>query len=120
MPAASEAPAPVVATTYHNTFFHGHPVLKAIKPGETVFAAAARLGYSWPTQCGGVADCGSCISNITEGVDNCAPPGDLERETIARVRPGRHQHDPSFRLACQLRITGPVTLTKRGVRPLAK
>jgi amidase len=28
--------APVVAKTYHNTFFHGHPVLARIKPGDVV------------------------------------------------------------------------------------
>lgn len=91
-------------------------VVLLVAHGETVFAAAARLGYSWPTVCGGVADCGSCIANITAGVDQCAPPADLERETLARVRPGRLALDPSFRLACQLQVTGPVTMTKRGVR----
>jgi ferredoxin len=94
-------------------------VVLDVEADETVFAAAARHGYSWPTTCGGVADCGSCISNITEGIENCRPPQDLEKETIARVRPGRHQYDLAFRLACQLKLTGPVTLTKRGVRPLA-
>jgi len=89
-----------------------------VEPGETVFAAAARAGYSWPTTCGGLADCGSCISNITAGVENCEPPAELERETIGRVRPGRHALDPAFRLACQLTVSGPVSLTKRGVRPL--
>src|SRR5437763_6798280 len=34
--AAPDKPSPVVATTYHHTFFHGHPVLKPIRPGETV------------------------------------------------------------------------------------
>jgi 2Fe-2S ferredoxin len=85
--------------------------------GETVFDAAHRAGYSWPTTCGGLADCGNCICKITDGVGNCLPPGELERETIARVRPGRHQHDASFRLACRLEVNGTVSLTKRGVQP---
>jgi acetamidase/formamidase len=34
--AAPESPAPVIPTTYYRTFFHGHPVLKQIRPGETV------------------------------------------------------------------------------------
>ena len=92
-------------------------VVFEVEAGESVFLAAARAGYSWPTTCGGLADCGSCISNITGGVENCPPPGELEQETLRRVRPGRHSEDPAFRLACQLRVTGPVTLTKRGVRP---
>jgi ferredoxin len=94
-------------------------VVFEVETGESVFGAAARTGYSWPTTCGGLADCGSCISNITEGVENCLPPADLERETLGRVRPGRHAQDPAFRLACQLQVSGPVSLTKRGVRPVA-
>src|SRR4051812_21269218 len=34
--AADDEPAPVVATTYYRTFSHAHPVLKRIRPGETV------------------------------------------------------------------------------------
>jgi ferredoxin, 2Fe-2S len=94
-------------------------VVFEVGDGESVFAAAGRAGYSWPTTCGGLADCGSCISNITEGIDNCLPPADLEQETLRRVRPGRHSQDPAFRLACQLQVAGAVTLTKRGVRPVA-
>jgi acetamidase/formamidase len=33
---AAEEPAPVIATTYYHTFSHAHPVLKRIRPGETV------------------------------------------------------------------------------------
>ena len=29
-------PSPVIATAYYRTFSHAHPVLKQIKPGETV------------------------------------------------------------------------------------
>ena len=94
-------------------------IVLEVESGESVFEAAARSGYTWPTTCGGLGDCGNCISNITAGVESCLPPGDLERETLGRVRPGRHASDPSFRLACQLRVSGPVSITKRGVRPVA-
>jgi amidase len=33
---AAQEPATVIATTYHRTFSHAHPVLKRIKPGEVV------------------------------------------------------------------------------------
>ena len=36
MPASADEPTTVVATTYHRTFSHAHPVLKRIKPGEAV------------------------------------------------------------------------------------
>ena len=35
-PAPADEPTSVVATTYYRTFSHSHPVLKTIKPGETV------------------------------------------------------------------------------------
>jgi acetamidase/formamidase len=36
MTAAAEEPTSLVATTYYRTFSHSHPVLKRIKPGESV------------------------------------------------------------------------------------
>jgi ferredoxin, 2Fe-2S len=90
----------------------------SVAPGETVFAAAHRAGYAWPTVCGGLGDCGTCLSQVAEGQEHCLEPGDLERETLARVLPGRPGAGARFRLACQLRVTGAVTLSKRGVRPV--
>ncbi len=34
--APPDEPTPVVATTYYRTFSHAHPVLKRIRPGETI------------------------------------------------------------------------------------
>ena len=34
--AKADEPASVIATTYHRTFSHSHPVLKRIKPGDIV------------------------------------------------------------------------------------
>jgi acetamidase/formamidase len=42
--AAPGEPAPVVATTYYRTFSHAHPVLKSIKPGETVVTKTIDAG----------------------------------------------------------------------------
>src|SRR3954452_7254281 len=42
--AAPDEPTPVVATTYYRTFSHAHPVLKRIKPGETVAARTIDSG----------------------------------------------------------------------------
>lgn len=36
LPAAADEPTTVIATTYHRTFSHSHPVLKRIRPGEVV------------------------------------------------------------------------------------
>ncbi len=83
-----------------------------VGPDETVMAAARRDGYVWPTVCDASASCGTCVSIIREGVENCGPVPDDERETLMRTM---GVVDPARRLACRLTVTGPVTLTKRGV-----
>ena len=84
-----------------------------VPEGQTVMQAATAAGYTWPTDCGGNADCGLCVSIIREGADNCSPMSDLERETLERTM---GMADDARRLACCLTVNGPVTLTKRGVR----
>jgi ferredoxin len=81
---------------------------------QSVIVAAHQAGYIWPTECQGVASCGLCVSIIRDGAQNCGPMLDEERETLERTM---GMIDSSRRLACRLLVTGPVTLTKRGVRP---
>ena len=85
-----------------------------VEDGQTVMAAAHAAGYVWPTECEGNASCGLCVSIIREGLDNCGEMPEGEQETLQRTM-GRV--DPSRRLACRLTVSGPVSLTKRGVRP---
>ena len=85
-----------------------------VAEGQTVMAAAHAAGYVWPTECEANASCGLCVSIIREGVGNCGPMPDDEIETLQRTMGAV---DPGRRLACRLTVTGPVTLTKRGVRP---
>lgn len=80
---------------------------------EDLFTAAQRLGYRWPTVCGGKGTCRTCFVEVEEGVENCSPMGLLEREGIEALR---RPVDGLTRLACRLRVEGPVTVTKRGVR----
>jgi chlorosome envelope protein X len=84
-----------------------------LEDGETLFLAAGRAGYKWPTICGGQGTCRTCFVRIQEGAENCSPMEPLETEAIHALR---QPLDGSTRLACQLRTTGPVTVTKRGVR----
>ncbi|WP_055716138.1 2Fe-2S iron-sulfur cluster-binding protein [Streptomyces torulosus] len=81
--------------------------------GEDVFSAAGRLGYRWPTVCGGQGTCRTCFVRIEEGAENCSPVDPLEREGIEALR---MPVDGLTRLACRLRVEGPVTVIKRGVR----
>lgn len=85
-----------------------------VPPDRTVMSVAHDAGYVWPTECGQNASCGLCVSTIREGVDNCGQMPDDEQETLQRTM---GMVDPSRRLACRLTVTGPVTLTKRGVHP---
>ena len=83
--------------------------------GETVFAAAARQGYLWPTVCGGLGTCRTCLMVVDEGRQNCSPIEDLEAEGLDALKEPR---DGVRRLACQTSVVGDVTVTKRGVKPL--
>jgi 2Fe-2S ferredoxin len=84
-----------------------------VADGQAVMDAAHAAGYVWPTECEMSAECGLCVSIVREGVENCGPMPDEERDTLQRTM---GMVDPGRRLACRLTVTGPVTLTKRGVR----
>lgn len=86
-------------------------------PGETVFAAAARQGYRWPTVCGGMGTCRTCVMEVDSGRENCAPIGDLEAEGLDALKEAK---DGGHRLACQTTVTGDVVVTKRGVKPTTR
>jgi ferredoxin len=94
-----------------------HPSGIRLEPrvGETVFLAAAREGYRWPTVCGGLGTCRTCLMVVDEGRENCSPIDDLEAEGLDALKEPR---DGVRRLACQTRVSGDVTVTKRGVKPL--
>ena len=81
-----------------------------VAPGESVMAAAHRRGYIWPNICGGQALCGACRVRISAGAEHVVAPHAQEQ---TRLRLLTRSKD---RLACQLTVTGPVTVFKRGVR----
>jgi ferredoxin, 2Fe-2S len=86
----------------------------AVGTGETVFVAAARAGFSWPTICGGNGNCGTCCSQIVDGLEGCSTIGEHEFETLSTVL--RAPTDGSRRLVCQLQVTADVSVQRRGVR----
>jgi 2Fe-2S ferredoxin len=83
--------------------------------GESVMHAAERQGYRWPTVCHGQAICTTCFFEVIDGGEHVAPPEPLERAALAQSPVA--QAASGARLACQARVTGPVTVRKRGVRP---
>lgn len=88
----------------------GHDI--AVAEGESLIEAAWRQGYEWPTTCFGQAQCTACQVEIVSGGANLEPPSGDEAEALAMV-PHRGR---DLRLACRLRMTGDVVVSKRGVR----
>ncbi len=87
-----------------------------VGPGETVFEAAGRHGYRWPTVCGGLGTCRTCIMTVVEGADACSPIEEWEAEGLEDI--GATGSGPTVRMACQTRVSGPIRVRKPGVRPL--
>ena len=55
------------------------------------------------TQCGGYGQCGTCVVDIVEGLENMSPRTSVE-EKMLRRRPS------TCRLACQTTIQGPASV----------
>ena len=84
-----------------------------VAESQSVMAAARQQGLWWPTICGGDAQCGTCWVIVEEGWEGCSEMGEAER---ARLALGMKASEPRARLACQLRVRGPVTVQRRSVR----
>jgi 2Fe-2S ferredoxin len=85
--------------------------------GQTIMDAAHRHGLYWPTTCGGEGICTTCACTVEQGIDSLEPMGRGERNTLAEERGPAVLASGRIRLACQARVHGDVTVTKRGVRP---
>jgi 2Fe-2S ferredoxin len=88
----------------------------AVEDGETIFDAAWRQGYSWPTICQGAVQCAQCQVTVRAGLENFVPPGEEEQALlrwIAIVSSGA-----AVRLACRALVTGDAVVHRTGVRPL--
>lgn len=101
-------PEPLVTVRVSEVRFTAHV-------GETVFAAAGRHGYAWPTVCGGKADCTRCVMEVLEGEENLGP---MDRDERAALEEMRWRGEPRSweRLACRATVLGPVTVRRRSVR----
>jgi 2Fe-2S ferredoxin len=89
-----------------------------VDAGETIMAAAERSGHRWPTTCNGEADCGICAFVAEAGEDRLSPVAQAEATALALVPVTRERVGRTVRLACQVRVSGDVTVTKRGVKPV--
>ena len=59
--------------------------------------------------CGGYGQCGTCIVEVVEGIENLSPRTPVEEKKLKK-RP------PTYRLACQTLVNGPVTIKTKPSR----
>lgn len=86
-------------------------------PGETLLGAAQRLGYSWPTVCGGEGQCRTCYAVVEEGENALSPITALEEEGLEALAIVMRRTGKPVRLACQAVPIGNLVVHRTGVRP---
>ena len=74
---------------------------------ETILGAALRAGVPFAHACGGDAACSTCRVFVVEGWRACTEPTPKERVIAERL-----SFTDQFRLACQTRVTAPVTVRR--------
>ncbi len=89
-----------------------------MRHGETVMGGAERLGYLWPTVCGGLGQCRVCVMEVVAGESSLSPPDEREMQAILSTFGSQLRRGRPLRQACQAKVTGEgVGVFKRGVRP---
>ncbi len=100
--------APTLAVSYA-----GGPNVKAAA-GPSLLEISRMHGVPHTSVCGGRARCSTCRVRIDHGAANLPPPAPAEQATLQRIGASRN-----VRLACQLRPTGDIAVT-RLVAPSAR
>jgi 2Fe-2S ferredoxin len=85
--------------------------------GQTIMDAAHAAGLFWPTTCGGQGICTTCACVVETRPENLDPIGRSELKTLTTDLSETTVRARRLRLACLARVTGDITVTKRGVRP---
>ncbi|MGK7877895.1 MAG: 2Fe-2S iron-sulfur cluster-binding protein [Xenococcaceae cyanobacterium] len=71
---------------------------KALQNGIDLYTLKGKL-----INCGGYGQCGTCIVEIVEGMENLSERTDFEKRKLKRK-------PDSYRLACQTLVNGPVSV----------
>jgi len=102
-----EAPKPAFQSASVNFVKEGKEVvaaqganlrIKAIENQVDLYTFGGKL-----MNCGGYGQCGTCIVEITEGMENLSPRTAFEERKLKK-KPA------SYRLACQALVNGPVSV----------
>ncbi len=72
--------------------------------GTRVIEVSEKVGSSITYGCR-ECDCGNCLMQVVDGIENLSEPSVLEDRVLRDVMAGRKE-----RLACQAQVLGPVTV----------
>lgn len=75
--------------------------LKAMQNGIDIYTLFGKM-----TNCGGYGQCGTCIVEVVEGLENLSPRTEVEDRKLKK-KPG------NYRLACQTLVNGPVSIVTK-------
>ncbi len=75
--------------------------LKAMQNGIDIYKFIGKM-----TNCGGNGQCGTCIVEIVEGMENLSPRTDVEKRKFKKK-------PDNYRLACQTLVNGPVSVVTK-------
>jgi ferredoxin len=79
---------------------------REIKPGATILAAANQVKLPIGQSCDGDGVCGWCRVTVVQGLDQLAPPTDLEKKLMTACSFGANE-----RAACLAKVRGDITVT---------
>jgi len=78
--------------------------MKALENSVDLYTFSGKM-----MNCGGYGQCGTCIVEIVEGMENLFPRTPVEEQKLKK-RP------PSYRLACQTEVKGAITVRTKPKR----
>ncbi|AFY43411.1 ferredoxin [Nostoc sp. HK-01] len=75
--------------------------LKAVENGIDLYTLFGKM-----TNCGGYGQCGTCVVEIVEGLENLSPRTEVENRKFKKK-------PENYRLACQTVVHGPVSVVTK-------
>jgi ferredoxin len=75
--------------------------LKAMENNIDIYTLIGKM-----TNCGGAGQCGTCIVQVVEGLENLSPRTDFENLKFKKK-------PDNYRLACQTLVNGPVSVVTK-------
>jgi len=74
---------------------------KALENGIDIYTFMGKM-----MNCGGYGQCGTCVVEVVEGMENLSPKTDVEKRKLKKK-------PESYRLACQALVNGPVSINTK-------